>query len=794
MSQLTPQNIEDFIARFQTHPEYKNDARVKALVDEKADRLRILAEGDLDVLETLGKISEIIQEIVARINEVAMEEKVVELLKKLGISYFEMVDTLESYGYTDEIPDGQTVQQAVLKLGPAMLGKISHFNKPTLLLMPVGDLSQKKTIIDSHKKYDSEDGSQGDVALKSVPLPTPLYGPAPGKFKVSIVDGMTIMSQTSEQIVGVNPGDIHKTLTAKFEGDGMKMITSHEYAMLIQVSLRSYERVKVLNDPAKDPEDELIDRDNVTLFHCENAEDLGTVPSGFWDESSARFVIHDEVFLNFDGINFVSRPSVEVMEFEPQPKNPPADSTKLKITIDQLQLYSTLSQSYDLMVDTLGFFNFDNHFAAQKKPLIMEAIMKLPSDELLKIAQFGKPAILITPPGSFDSKVQKINQHKIVPGQKDTLCDHPADLVWDDPSTSWQVSIVDGVDAMPKPKFITGDLKNGQNMKKYMEEFAKENLEMMSCHEGAMLMMKSLFSGQPIDDSLKSTTLTVYRPVDHSIGFQENFEIPSGSWNSNKQCVRFSVIPSDGQVFALRARPSLHVMDFESKPEAESELSPEELMEALEKSYDDGLATLTAFGFDAKKAAQAKGWFIDEINQLEGNEYLNIAEMHKPTVVITPPGSFEDKVMAINAHKKMPNQFDCSFSHSVIHHKWGPAQNKWIVSIVDGVDAMPQPDFINDKMNVGQKMEQYEKAFAQENLDVMSCHEGAMLIMQSLNHGKPIDDWNRTNTSTFYNRSNLTKNDVPWGHWRSGASFYLEGAEKKNEYLRCRPSAKIIEF
>ena len=141
MQKLTPQNIQDFIANVQTNPEYKNDASVKALVDEKADRLRILAEGDLDVAETLQEIDAIIKEIAAGIavaanpqpavlkplQQLEEEDNQLELLPQLEQSYDKMVAMLLDFGFMTaaEIPSKTVVMEAIKNLAPDLLEKIA---------------------------------------------------------------------------------------------------------------------------------------------------------------------------------------------------------------------------------------------------------------------------------------------------------------------------------------------------------------------------------------------------------------------------------------------------------------------------------------------------------------------------------------------------------------------------------------------------------------------------------------------------------------------------------------------
>ena len=93
-------------------------------------------------------------------------------------------------------------------------------------------------------------------------------------------------------------------------------------------------------------------------------------------------------------------------------------------------------------------------------------------------------------------------------------------------------------------------------------------------------------------------------------------------------------------------------------------------------------------------------------------------------------------------------------------------------------------------------MDKYEEEFAKKKLEVMSCHEGAMLMMQSLRLGTPIDDVNTTKTLTYYNRKHLPKGSgVPFGFWGSAGrrvNFNGDNPGSANNKLRCRPSVRVL--
>ena len=223
------------------------------------------------------------------------------------------------------------------------------------------------------------------------------------------------------------------------------------------------------------------------------------------------------------------------------------------------------------------------------------------------------------------------------------------------------------------------------------------------------------------------------------------------------------------------------------------ELSPQELLKRLGDSYEEMIKTLDAFGY--QEAPPTRESVIHAIANLDPEKLAEIAKFGKPTVVMTPPGDFASRVHKINSHLKMPKQHPTLCDLVSTHALWAPVLTAWMVTIVDGVDAMPQPSYITDDLKVGPKMDKYEEEFAKKNLDVMSCHEGAMLMMQSLRLGKPLDDMESTNSVTYYSRKHLTKGSgVPYGCWHSmdhHVTFRGAGLGEKGS-TRCRPSVRVL--
>ena len=225
------------------------------------------------------------------------------------------------------------------------------------------------------------------------------------------------------------------------------------------------------------------------------------------------------------------------------------------------------------------------------------------------------------------------------------------------------------------------------------------------------------------------------------------------------------------------------------------EIIKAELWEKLRKSVDTMIITLDRFGYNDSTIPNRQKVF-DAIKKLSPAMLEAINNFGKPTVVITPPGGFEDKVDRINFYRNMHGQNPTYCDPAPTDAIWGPAPTAWAVTIVDGMDTMPQPLYITNDLKIGAKMAKYEEEFAKKNLEVMSCQEGTMLMMQSLRLGKPLDDYQSTETVTYYNRKHLTKGSLaPCGFWQSldhKVGFRGHNLDAPNAFLRCRPSVRVL--
>jgi hypothetical protein len=258
--------------------------------------------------------------------------EIASLLQNLEASYDQMVDTLTDYGYHDKIPGKLTVMEAIEKLGPEMLKKINNFIKPTVLITPAGTLKNKIKKLDGNKKYDGQD----DTYFGALPEDE-LWGPAPAKLKVSLVDEMSEMPQLPGEIVKQDWKARHRWLTSEYKKEGMAMITAQEYAMLAQKSLLAYEL----------GEEKIIDQSTYTVLNCEHMAEMVKVPScAGWDSDSSRFYFAWNV-PNVYHVRLRSRPSVQVLEYD-ENNNEIAEKGARVLTSEQKkQLLKTLETRFE---------------------------------------------------------------------------------------------------------------------------------------------------------------------------------------------------------------------------------------------------------------------------------------------------------------------------------------------------------------------------------------------------------------------------------------------------------------
>ncbi len=229
---------------------------------------------------------------------------------------------------------------------------------------------------------------------------------------------------------------------------------------------------------------------------------------------------------------------------------------------------------------------------------------------------------------------------------------------------------------------------------------------------------------------------------------------------------------------------------------AQEKLNPPKLIESLSKSFDEMADSYEDFGF-GKLDPEIKIWTMANIQYLSATKLETINSFGKPTIIITPPGSFKSKVDAIDHNKQIEHQCWTYCDPSPSDPLWGGEQTWLEVSVVDGIEAMPEPTFIKDNFTVGDRMKIYENEFKKQKLNLMGLHAGAMLMMKSLKNGMPVDDLLKANTATYYKTKGLTYfSRIPsilWHSKNSHVTFSMQSAKTYGcSHLRCRPSLTLL--
>ncbi len=219
--------------------------------------------------------------------------------------------------------------------------------------------------------------------------------------------------------------------------------------------------------------------------------------------------------------------------------------------MNQPELPELLSQSYDEMAEVLKYFGFGHPFIL--KTWVMEAVKALPLHMVETVRKFEKPTIIISPACGFGAKIGTIKTS--YPHCINCSPSHDHEL-WGQNPTKKIVSIVDGIESMPGLAYIKNNMTIDSKIDRYKEEYRKHHLEMMDINEAAMLVMKSLKTGEYIDDSSLNGTETYYSM--HGSNFTPNVH-----WESVNQNFDFNTYHFYGAMsHKVRCRPSLKLLEY----------------------------------------------------------------------------------------------------------------------------------------------------------------------------------------------------------------------------------------
>ena len=200
----------------------------------------------------------------------------------------------------------------------------------------------------------------------------------------------------------------------------------------------------------------------------------------------------------------------------------------------------------------------------------------------------------------------------------------------------------------------------------------------------------------------------------------------------------------------------------------------------LEAQYGERLNTLKHYGFLSEKGevkeGEVKAPTYEEAMATFKPEELEIASrFQKPTLLLIPETSFAAKVKAINAHKQGMQKNDTYVNE--IYSKTDSGSDKitgWRAVIVDGAQEMES--YEGDKLDLRfDKRIQARKAARKEGEKGMDRHRYALLMMEAIRNGNPVDKELYTLLDDDPALSDLSDSDVPSAYFGPSdrrVSFY----------------------
>lgn len=210
----------------------------------------------------------------------------------------------------------------------------------------------------------------------------------------------------------------------------------------------------------------------------------------------------------------------------------------------------------------------------------------------------------------------------------------------------------------------------------------------------------------------------------------------------------------------------------------------------LERQYAERLETLRFFGLIGKRGEAKKGdapvpSFESVVEAFTPRMLELAATFKKPTLLLIPETSFAAKVRAMDTHKTPLVQSDCHLN--VVFRRSDSGSETitgWRVLIVEGVEEVaPRPDDDLEAALIDRIATR--KAARIRNPDGttlergMDCHAYALLMMESLRSGQPID---RRGWTLLDDDASLSDTRMPGANWVSRDGQVAFHAD--HEYLR----------
>jgi len=230
---------------------------------------------------------------------------------------------------------------------------------------------------------------------------------------------------------------------------------------------------------------------------------------------------------------------------------------------------------------------------------------------------------------------------------------------------------------------------------------------------------------------------------------------------------------NDGEAFKAELMKFNDRLDIALKPSAvpSSKTAPEtsEFIEQLNlrEQYSDCLKTLSFYGFLGENGEMREGDAphptFEKAMAVFTPEMLELAAtFQEPTLLLVPETSFAVKVNAIDAKKTMEGQIGTY--QSDLYKKTDTGSEKitgWKAVIVDGAKEMGLKEGDDVKQRFDKRIEA-RKAVRKHDEKGMERHAYALLMMESLRKGEPIDKGTYT---LLDDDPALSASDVPDAGW-----------------------------
>ncbi len=158
-----------------------------------------------------------------------------------------------------------------------------------------------------------------------------------------------------------------------------------------------------------------------------------------------------------------------------------------------------------------------------------------------------------------------------------------------------------------------------------------------------------------------------------------------------------------------------------------------EVLEKLDKSYDEMVDTLKTFELVPKKLPTIEQ-VMEAVEKLSPNLLREIGQFYKPTLLIIPAGKRKKKIKAISPNGSNAYYYSMFEGNTL----WGPESTKLKVTIVDGAPSMPIQADVPQNLEVVDKAKKYQAMFAQKGMGMITADEYLILEMTSLHRYRQL--------------------------------------------------------